>query len=88
MQSIDNLSEETKTAYQAFLDMSKSKEAHFSCLETIEAINKSGAIPTNEKSSELEQLLAQHDKNVLAFRNAMVAVTNKEEKRTLLELMS
>jgi hypothetical protein len=88
MTSLDGLSEEAKIAYQAFLDMSNSKTAHFKCLEAIETKYKSGGVPSFAENLELEKLLAIHDKNVLAFTTAMVAVTDHDEKNTLLQLMS
>lgn len=88
MQSIDELSEEAKIAYQAFLDMSNSKTAHFNCLETIETKYKSGGVLSITENLELEKLLANHDKNVLAFKTAMVAVTDSDEKQILYQLMS
>jgi len=36
----------------------------------------------------LEKLLANHDKNVLAFKTAMDAVTDSDEKITLIQLIS
>ena len=88
MQSIDGLGEEAKIAYQAFLDMSDSKAAHFNCLKAIETIYESGGVPSTAENLELAKLLANHDKNVLAFKTAMVAVTDSEEKNTLVQLMS
>ena len=88
MQSVDDLSEEAKIAYQAFLDMSNSKTAHFSCLEVIETKYKSGGVPSIAENLELEKLLANHDKNVLAFKTAMDAVTDRDEKIILLQLIS
>jgi hypothetical protein len=88
MQSVDGLSEEAKIAYQAFLDMSDSKTAHFSCLKAIESIYESGGVPSITENLELEKLLANHDKNVLAFSTALAAVSDSDEKKTLLQLMS
>ncbi len=88
MQLVDGLSEEAKIAYQAFLDMSNSKTAHFNCLEAIETIYESGGVPSIAENLELEKLLANHDKNVLAFTTAMAAVTDNDEKQTLVQLMS
>ncbi|MDH3218758.1 MAG: hypothetical protein OEO19_04415 [Gammaproteobacteria bacterium] len=88
MQSLDDLSEAGKVAYQAFLDMSHSKAAHFSYLEAIETIYRDGGVPSAAENLELEKLLASHDKNVLAFRTAMAAVTDHDEKKTLIRLMS
>jgi hypothetical protein len=88
MRSADGLSEEAQIAYQAFVDMSNSKAAHFNCLEAIEIRYKSGGAPSAAENLELENLLAIHDKNVLAFKTAMNAVTASEERKTLLQLMS
>ena len=88
MQSVDDLSEAAKIAYQAFLDMSDSKAAHYNCLQAIETKYKSGGAPSNTENMELEKLLARHDKNVMAFKTAMAAVTDSDEKNTLFQLMS
>jgi hypothetical protein len=88
MQSSDNLSVEAKIAYQAFLDMSRSKTTHINGLESIETKYKPGGVPSIAENLEMEKLLANHDKNVLAFKTAMAAVTDSDEKQTLIELMS
>ncbi|MCZ6723438.1 MAG: hypothetical protein O6938_05905 [Gammaproteobacteria bacterium] len=88
MQSVDGLSEAAKIAYQAFLDMSNSKTAHFNCLEAIETLYESGGVPSIAENLELKKLLANHDKNVLAFTTAMAAVTDNDEKLALVQLMS
>jgi hypothetical protein len=88
MQSVDGLSEEAKIAYQAFLDMRNSKTAHFNSLEAIETLYGSGGVPSITEKLELEKLLANHDKNVLAYTTAMAAVTDSDEKKTLIQLMS
>jgi len=88
MPSIDDLGENAKLAYQAFLDMSNSKALHFACLQAIESTYNSGGVPGLAENLELEKLLANHDKNVLAFKTAMTAVTDNDEKLRLIELMS
>jgi hypothetical protein len=75
MISLDGLSEEAKIAYQAFRDMSNSKSAHINCLEAIETIYESGGVPSLAENLELKKLLANHDKNVLAFKTAMAATS-------------
>ena len=75
-------------AYQAFLDMSDSKASHFDCLEAIDTKYKAGGVPSSAENKELERLLANHDKNVFAFKTAMVAITDSDEKQTLIELIS
>ncbi len=87
MHSVNDLSDAAKIAYQAFLDMSESKAAYFSCLETIDAKYESGGAPSVAENLELEGLLATHDKNVLAFTTAMTAVA-EDEKQSLVRLMS
>jgi len=88
MQSVDDLGDSAKIAYQAFLDMSNSKTAHFNCLQAIETIYESGGAPSIANNLELEKLLADHDKNVLAFTTALAAVTDSDEKEVLVQLMS
>jgi len=88
MPSIDDLSDHAQLAYQAFLDMSASKALHFTCLEALEATYSAGGIPGIAENLELQKLLANHDKNVLAFKTAMAAVTDKAEKQALIALMS
>lgn len=88
MNSLDGLSEEAKIAYQSFLDMTKSKDAHFSCLEAITTKYEAGGAPSLAENLELEKLLANHDKNVKAFKTAFTAVTNAGEKQTVIQLMS
>jgi len=88
MQSVDGLSEEAKIAYQAFLDMRNSKTVHFNSLEAIETLYESGGVLSIAEKLELEKLLANHDKNVLAYTTAMAAVTDSDEKKTLIQLMS
>lgn len=68
--------------------MSDSKTAHFSRLQAIDTLYESGGAPSIEENQELEKLLANHDKNVLAFRTALLAVTDSDEKRILIQLMS
>jgi len=88
MQSIDDLSDESKMAYQAFLDMSNSKTAHFTCLEAHQAIYEFGEMPGIADKLELEKLLSYHDKNVLAFNTAMAGVTDSKEKQILIQLLT
>ena len=88
MQPVDGLSKEAKIAYQAFLDMSNSKAAHLNCLKAIKNKYESGGVPGIAENLELEKLLASHDKNVMAFKTAMAAVTDVDEKNTLVQLMS
>jgi hypothetical protein len=88
MRTVDDLSEEAKLAYQAFLDMSNSKTTYFTCLKAHEAIYESGGMSSVAEKMEMEKLLSNHDKNVLAFKTAMAAVTDTEEKQTLIQLLS
>jgi hypothetical protein len=88
MQSVDGLSEEARIAYQAFLDMSDSKTVHFNRLKAIDTLYESGGVPSVEENLELEKLLASHDKNVLAFKIALAAITDSDERQTLIQLMS
>ena len=88
MTSKDELSETGQMAYQAFVDMSASKAAHFSCLEAIEAVYEAGGVPSLAEKQELEKRLANHDRNVLAFRTALAALSDDAERQAVIELMS
>jgi hypothetical protein len=88
MSSVDDLSEAAQIAHRAFIDMSSSKNAHFERLAAIDSIYESGGAPSLAENMELEKLLTNHDKNVLAFKTAIVAVTDDVEKKRLLQLMS
>jgi len=88
MQDADDLSEAAQIAYRAFIDMSDSKAAHFDLLKAIETARKSGEMPSLAENLELEKRLAAHDRNVLAFKTAMAAVTDKDEIEDLVRLMS
>ncbi len=88
MSSADELSEAAQIAQRAFIDMSASKEAHFNRLTELDKIYESGGIPSLAENLELEKLLANHDKNVMAFKTAIGAVTDDVEKMTLLQRMS
>lgn len=84
----DNLPERAKIAYQAFLDMRKSKEAYFSLLQELDSKYEAGGTPGIAENLQLEKLLATHDKNVLAFQTAMTAVEDKDARNALIKLMS
>ena len=88
MQPEDDLSEAAQIAYRAFVDMTDSKDAHFKCLQAIEAMYESGGAPSLAENLELEKLLANHDRNVIAFKTAMAAVDDSDELKKLIDLMS
>ena len=88
MPSEDDLSEVAKIAYQAFVDMTDSKTAHFNCLAALDQKYEAGGGPSLAENLELERLLTHHDRNVVAFKTAMAAVTDESEKQALIALMS
>ena len=88
MPTVDDLSETAQIAHRAFLDMSQSKAAHFDFLVALEAKYKLGGAPGDDENRELARLLALHDKNVQAFKAAMSAVTDSDEKQILFQLFS
>ena len=88
MAAIDDLSEAAQIAYQAYLDMRDSKHAHYDYLRVIENKYQSGGVPGPDETRKLEKLLADHDRNVLAFTTAMAGVTDRDEMASLVRLMS
>ena len=88
MASTDGLSEAAQIAYQAYQDMRDSKHAHYDYLQAIESKYQSGGVPGPDETRKLEKLLAEHDRNVLAFTTAMADVTDGDEMKILVQLMS
>lgn len=88
MTTPENLSEQGKLAYQSFLDMTQSKDQHFSFLADLETKYESGGAPSDDENQELQQLLDVHDKNVKAFKTAFSALTDAAEKQAVIALMS
>ena len=86
--AIEDLSEQAKAAYQAFQDMSKSKETYFKLLQELDVKYKSGGAPSIAENLQLEKLLSAHDKNVAAFNTAMAAIEDLESRNSLIKLMS
>lgn len=82
------MSEEAKIAYRAFLDMKDSKAAHFACLQAIDKKYENGGVPGPAENRELENLLATHDNNVLAFKTALDRITDSDEKTRLVQMLS
>ena len=88
MDKPEDLGESGRVAWQAFLDMRRSKDDHFRYLEALEARYQSGGAPGIPEKIELEKRLAEHDKNVLAFKTAMSRIDDARERELLLRLMS
>ena len=88
MNKPEDLGESGRVAWQAFLDMRRSKDEHFGYLEALEARYQSGGAPGIAEKLELEKRLAEHDRNVLAFKTAMSRIDDARERELLLRLMS
>jgi len=86
--AIEELTEEANIAYQAFQEMRKSKQTYFTFLQEIDFKYKSGGAPSIAENLQLEKLLAEHDKNVAAFKTAMAAVEDFDARNALIKLMS
>mgnify|MGYP006075717721 FL=1 len=86
--SVDDLTKEAKIAYQAFQDMSISKQAYFHFLQDIDMKYKQGGSASIAENLQLEKLLGIHDKNVIAFNTAMTVVENIEARHALIKMMS
>jgi len=86
--TIENLTADAKIAYQAFQDMGESKQAYFCLLQEIDVKYKSGGAASIAENLQLEKLLGEHDKNVVAFNTAMAAVECIDARNALIKLMS
>lgn len=88
MQGKQDLSAEAQLAYRAFQDMSTSKDQHFRRLESISVKYENGGAPSDAEKLELQELLAAHNRNVIAFKTAMSGVKDADEKGKLVRMMS
>jgi hypothetical protein len=86
--SVEELSDEARIAYQAFQDMGESKQAYFTFLQEIDNKYKNGGAASIAENLQLEKLLGEHDKNVIAFNTAMAAVEDHDARMALIKLMS
>jgi hypothetical protein len=86
--SEDQLTEEASIAYQAFQGMQESKQTYFAFLQEIDVKYKSGGEASSDETEALAKLLAVHDKNVIAFNEAMKAVEDFDARDALIKLMS
>ena len=65
-------------AWRAYEAMLKTKHAHFSFLETLETKYRDGGRRTLAEGRRLEQLLAEHDTKVRAFRRAVAGLQQED----------
>ncbi len=65
-------------AWRAYEAMLKTKEAHFSFLEALETKYRDGGRRTLAEGRRLEQLLAEHDAQVRAFRQSVAALQQED----------
>ena len=87
-ENADELGEEASVAYQSFLDMGDSKQRHLDQLKALSVKYEQGGAPSEQENAELARLLDIHNKNVIAFKTAMAAVTDEAQRRNLVVLMS
>ena len=78
MTELDPLPDVALPAWQAYEAMLKTKDAHFSFLEELETKYRNGGRRTFAEGRRLEQLLAEHDAQVRAFRQSVVALQQED----------
>ena len=66
---VDNIPDGARSAWDAYLAMEKSKQAHFNALEALETKYQAGGNRTLAEEMKLQNLLAQHNHRVQAFRS-------------------
>lgn len=79
MSDFDELPEDARPAYEAYLAMSESKQAYFTYMVELDQKYKNGGEPTIAENLQLEQLLKAHDEKVTAFNEAMQAMKDMDE---------
>lgn len=71
-------------AWEAYLAMRESKQAHFGLLSELDEKYRTAGQPTRDESKRLTELLQRHDERVRAFNQAMAAVTEPASRQALL----
>ena len=72
------LPETARSAWQAYEEMLRTKDAHFSYLEHLEEKYRQGGRRTLAESTYLDQLLAAHDGQVKTFRHALTELARAD----------
>ena len=67
-----------KDAWNAYLAMCKSKDAHFELLETLETREKEGGFRTVAEKEELARRLSDHDTSVKQFKHELVDLQTRD----------
>lgn len=75
----DDLPQQARPAYDAYIAMSETKQAYFSFMVELDQKEKSGEQITLAENLKLEQLLKDHDEKVTAFNEAMQAMKDMDE---------
>ena len=78
MTQLDPLPKAALPAWRAYEAMLETKDAHFSLLESLETKYRNGGRRTFAESRRLEQLLAEHDAQVHAFRHSIAALQQED----------
>ena len=78
MTELDPLPDAALPAWRAYEAMLRTKDAHFSFLEELEAKYRDGGRRTLAEGRRLEQLLAAHDAQVRAFRQSVTALQQED----------
>ncbi len=74
----DGLPEAAGPAWEAYRAMEASKLRYFGLLQEVETKAERGLPRTLAERMQLEQLLAEHDRQVARFREAVKALMSKE----------
>jgi len=79
---------EAQIAWDAYVEMGRSKSAYFSYLQDHDRKYQHGGNPSLAESLQLEKLLKAHDEKVNAFNRAMKNVVDREARELLLQKIS
>lgn len=81
----DTLSPAAAAAWRAYQAMSASKDEYFSMLRAMDEKYKTGGAPAFAEGLRMEQLLAEHDRKVKLFNQALTALTDPAARQQLME---
>ncbi len=84
----ETLPDEVRLALEAYQQMGQSKASYFNLLQELDQKYKDGGEPSIAENLQLEKFLKAHDEKVVAFNEAMQAVTEPKAREQLLQKLT
>lgn len=85
MTNNEALPKNVQIAWQAYQNMSASKNTYYDFLQSLQQKYETSGEPSEYENRQLENMLKAHSKTVAAFSDVMQALTDPDERALLLK---